>query len=335
MTGFHYAGMVLVATVLLVLAGCSIGPKYQPPIAPTPAVYKESPGQFKETDGWKVAQPSDTMLRGKWWEIFNDPELNALEEQLNVDNQNIKQSFANFMQARALVREARSQYFPTAATTPSFSRSRSSGTLGSSRSGVTGSTGSVTNTGQTSSIASLPLDISWAPDFWGKVRKTVHEFQYSAQLSAADLENQRLTEQASLATFFFEIRGQDALQKVLNDTVEVYKKTLELNKALYETGIGDQISVVQAQTALESAQAAAINLGIARSQFEHAIAVLIGKPAPAFSVPVKPMTTAAPPVPIGVPSQLLERRPDIAASERNMAAANAQIGIAYVASIHR
>jgi NodT family efflux transporter outer membrane factor (OMF) lipoprotein len=175
------------------------------------------------------------------------------------------------------------------------------------------------------------LDISWAPDLWGKVRKTVQEFQYSAQLSAADLENERLTEQASLAAFFFEIRGQDALQKVLNDTVEADKKSLELTKALYETGMGDQIAVVQAQTTLESAQAAALNLGVARAQFEHAIAVLIGKPASVFSVPVRPMTTAAPPVPIGVPSQLLERRPDIAAAERNMAAANAQIGIAYAA----
>jgi NodT family efflux transporter outer membrane factor (OMF) lipoprotein len=251
------------------------------------------------------------MIRGKWWEIFKYPELNALEEQLNVDNQNIKQSFENFMQARALIREAHSQYFPAAATTPSFSRSRSSG-------GV-------------SSFASLPLDISWAPDLWGRVRKTVQEFQYSAQLSAADLENVRLTQQASLAAFFFEIRGQDALQKLLDDTVEADKKTLELAKARYETGIDDQISVVQAQTALESAQAAAISLGVARSQFEHAIAVLIGKPAPAFSVPVRPMTTEPPPVPIGVPSQLLERRPDIAAAERNMAAANAQIGIARVA----
>jgi len=311
MSGLRLAGIVLLATFLFALAGCSIGPKYRPPAMPPPAAYKESPSQFKETDGWKVAQPSDAMLRGKWWEIFKDPELNALEEQLNLDNQSIKQSFENFMQARALVREARSQYFPTAGTTPSLSRSHSSG--------------------QTSNFASLPLDISWAPDLWGKVRKTVQEFQYSAQLNAADLENVRLTQQASLAAFFFEIRGQDALQKLLNDTVEADKKTLELTKALYETGIGDQISVIQAQTALESTQAASLNLGVARAQFEHAIAVLIGKPAPAFSVAVRPMTTAAPPVPIGVPSQLLERRPDIAASERSMAAANAQIGIAYVA----
>jgi NodT family efflux transporter outer membrane factor (OMF) lipoprotein len=311
MTCFRLTAAFFSAAFLLALAGCSIGPKYHPPVTSAPAVYKESPTQFKETDGWKVAQPSDAMLHGKWWEIFKDPELNALEEQLNIDNQNIRQFFENFMQARALVREARSQYFPTAGTVPSFNRS------GTSR--------------QQSTLYSLPLDISWAPDLWGRVRKTVQEFQYSAQLSAADLENERLTEQASLATFFFEIRGQDALQKLLNETVQADKKSLELTQALYETGIADQISVVQAQTALQSTQAAAINLGVARAQFEHAIALLIGKPASEFSVPVRPMTTAPPPIPIGVPSQLLERRPDIAAAERNMAAANAQIGIAYTA----
>ena len=271
------------------------------------------------------------MLRGKWWEIFKDPELNALEDQLNIDNQNIKQFFENFMQARALVREARSQYFPAVGTSPSINRSASSANLGASRGATSGSTGTATFAGQQSTLDSLPLGISWAPDLWGKVRKIVQENQYAAQLSAADLENERLTEQASLASFFFEIRGQDALQRVLNDTVEADKKSLELTQALYDTGIDDQISVVQAQTALQSAQAAALNLGVARAQFEHAIALLIGKPASEFSVPARPMTTAPPPIPIGVPSQLLERRPDIAAAERNMAAANAQIGIADAA----
>lgn len=321
----------LMGAFVLVLAGCSVGPRYHPPVVPAPEVYKESPTQFKESDGWKVGQPSDAMLRGRWWEIFKDPELNALEEQLNIDNQNIKQFFENFMQARALVREARSQYFPTAGTVPSFSRSASSANLGASRGATNGSSGTATFAGQQSTLYSLPLDISWAPDLWGKVRKTVQENQYAAQLSAADLENERLTEQASLATFFFEIRGQDTLQKVVNETVEADKKSLELTQALYDTGIADQISVVQAQTALQSAQAAAINLGVARAQFEHAIAMLIGKPASEFSIPVRPMTTAPPPIPIGMPSQLLERRPDIAAGERNMAAANAQIGIAHAA----
>jgi NodT family efflux transporter outer membrane factor (OMF) lipoprotein len=318
----------LIAAFLLILAGCSVGPRYRPPVTQAPPVYKQSPAQFKEaeTDVWKVAEPSDAMLRGNWWEIFNDPELNALEEQLNIDNQNIKQFFQNFMAARAIVREARAQLFPTATASPSYRRSASSANLGSSFSFSTGA-----RSGLTSTLYSFPADVSWTADLWGKIRKTVQEEQYLAQLSAADLENERLTEQASLATFFFEIRGQDALQKVLNETVEADKKSLELTRAQYDVGIADQISVVQAQVTLESVQATAINLGIARAQFEHAIAVLLGKPASEFSIPVRPMTTAPPPIPIGVPSQLLERRPDIAAAERNIAAANVEIGIAKTA----
>jgi NodT family efflux transporter outer membrane factor (OMF) lipoprotein len=180
-------------------------------------------------------------------------------------------------------------------------------------------------------VFSLPADISWEPDLWGKVRNTVHASQYQAQLSAADLENERLTEQASLAEFFFEIRGQDALQKLLNDTVEADRKALQIAQARYDTGVDDKISVIEAQTTLDSAQSSAINLGIARAQYEHAIATLIGKPASAFFIPVEAKTSAPPPIPVGLPSQLLERRPDIAAAERNMAAANAQIRVAYAA----
>jgi len=318
----------LIAASLLIVTGCPIGPKYRPPVTQAPPVYKETPAQFKEaeTEIWKVAEPSDAMLRGNWWEIFNDPELNALEEQLNIDNQNIKQFFENFMAARAIVREARAQLFPTATTSPTYSRTKSSGNLGRSFSPQTG-----TGSGFISTLYSFPVDVSWTADVFGKIRKTVHEQQYLAQLSAADLENERLIEQAALATFFFEIRGQDALQKVLNDTVEADKQALELTQAQYDTGIADYIAVVQAQTTLESVQATAINLGIARAQFEHAIATLIGKSATEFSIPVRPLTTAPPPIPIGVPSQLLERRPDIAAAERNMAVANAEIGIAKTA----
>jgi NodT family efflux transporter outer membrane factor (OMF) lipoprotein len=180
-------------------------------------------------------------------------------------------------------------------------------------------------------LFSLPANLSWEPDLWGKVRNAVRASQYTAQLSAADLENERLTEQASLAEFFFEIRGQDALQKILNETVEVDKKALEVVRAAYDTGVGDQISVVEAQTTLESAQSAAINLGIARAQYEHAMAMLIGKQASTFNLPVVPRTSAPPAIPLGLPSQLLERRPDIAAAERNMAAANAKIGVAVAA----
>jgi NodT family efflux transporter outer membrane factor (OMF) lipoprotein len=306
------------------LAGCNVGPKYVPPSMTAPPAFKESPTQFKETDGWTVAQPQDATLRGKWWEIYNDPELNALEEQLNIDNQNIRESFENFMEARALVREARAQYFPTVSIGPSYTRSQSSSTLGS------GAIASNT-VGKQSQIFSLPADVSWEPDLWGKVRNTVHANQYNAQLSAADLENERLTEQASLAEFFFEIRGQDALQQILDATVDADKKAVDSEQARYDTGVDDQISLVEAQTTLSQAQSAAINLGIARAQFEHAIAMLVGKPASSFSIPVKPILTAPPPIPIGLPSQLLERRPDIAGAERTMASANAQIGVAYAA----
>ena len=313
-----------VAVFCAMLAGCNVGPRYLPPTMTAPQAYKESPAQFKEADGWTVAQPQDAALRGKWWEIYNEPELNALEDQLNIDNQNIRQAFENFMEARAMVREARSQYFPTVSVGGSYTRSRSSANIGSAS-----SAGSPA--GQQSQVFDLPADVSWEPDLWGKVRNTVRASQYTAQLTAADLENERLSEQASLAEYFFEIRGQDAQQKILDDTVEADKKALEVVRAAYDTGVGDQISVVEAQTTLQMAQSAAINLGVARAQYEHAIAMLVGKPASSFSIPVEVRTSAPPPIPVGLPSQLLERRPDIAAAERNMAAANAQIGVATAA----
>jgi NodT family efflux transporter outer membrane factor (OMF) lipoprotein len=309
----------------LLLTGCRVGPKYVRPPAlaqAPPATYKESPANFPVSDGWKVAQPQDAMLHGKWWEIYNDPELNALEEKLNIDNQNIKRYFDDFMEARTLIAQARAQLFPTLTAAPSFNRSKTSGSLTNS---------ATANTGRESSITSMGLDASWAPDLWGKVRNTIREQQYNAQLSAADLENEKLTEQATLATTFFEIRGQDALQSVLNQTVAEDQKALDLNRSLYETGVGSEISVVEAQNTLENAQAAATNIGIARAEYEHAIAVLIGTNPSAFSIPVKALDAAPPAVPAGVPSQLLERRPDIAASERTMAAANAQIGVADAA----
>jgi NodT family efflux transporter outer membrane factor (OMF) lipoprotein len=257
-------------------------------------------------------------------------ELNALEEDLNINNQNIKEYFENFMAARAIVREARSQYFPTLSTAPSFSRARTSGSLNTTPVN-TSSSGTAPQPQLQSTIYSLPLEASWAPDLWGKVRNTVRQAQYTAQMDAADLENERLTEQASLAEYFFEIRGQDELQLLYNQTVEADQKELDLTRSLYELGIDDQISVVEAETALKSAQAGATNVAIARAQYEHAIAMLIGKVATNFSVPVKPMVVAPPPIPIGVPSELIERRPDVAAAERTMAAANAQIGIARAA----
>jgi NodT family efflux transporter outer membrane factor (OMF) lipoprotein len=325
MTNHRVLAALCPAVTALFLTGCMVGPKYHVPPAAAqapPPAYKESPTQFQDTDGWKVAQPQDAMLRGKWWEIYSDPELNALEDQLNINNQNIKQFFENFMEARTLIAQARSQLYPTLTTAPAYSRSRSSSNLGSS---------ATANPGHESSIGTLGLDASWEPDLWGKVRNTIREEQYNAQLSAADLENERLTEQATLAITFFEIRGQDALQKVLNDTIAADTKSLELTRSLYETGIADRISVVEAENTLQNVQASATNLGIARAQYEHAIAMLVGANASGFSIPVKPATATPPAIPIGLPSQLLERRPDIAASERNMASANAQIGIATAA----
>jgi NodT family efflux transporter outer membrane factor (OMF) lipoprotein len=324
------------AIAALWLAGCMVGPRYHRPDAtpqpPAPS-YKESPTQVQDPGPWKVAEPKDAMLRGKWWEIYNDPELNSLEDQLNINNQNIKQFFENFMAARALVAQARSQLYPTIGTTPSISRSQSSGNTGNltATTGTGGSGTGATTAGRQTSLFALPADVTWAPDLWGRIRSQIHAAQYNAQLSAADLENERLIEQASLASFFFELRGQDALRKIFDETIEADKKSVELTRARFETGIDNEISLVQAQQALQSAEAAGANLGVARAQFEHAIATLIGTPASTFSLPIKPLEHAPPAIPIGVPSQLLERRPDIAASERSMAAANAQIGVAVAA----
>ena len=220
--------------VIVFLAGCTVGPKYHVPPTPAPPAYKElTPESQQETDGWKQAQPQDSVIHDKWWEAFNDPELNALEEQVNVNNQNIKEYFENLMEARAVIREAHAQYWPTVTANPSWARQRSSNNLTHS---------TQANTGQTSTLISFPVDVSWVPDLWGKIRNQVREAQYSAQVSAADLENEQLTEQASLASYYFEIRGQDALQKILDETVQANQKALDVTKAAYETGIDDYIS---------------------------------------------------------------------------------------------
>ena len=318
------------------LTGCTVGPKYHQPAVPTPPAFKEAPPAAaapttspspdtanQDNGNWTVAQPADAKIRGDWWAIFNEPELNDLEGQLNINNQNIKLYFENFMEARALVGEARAQYFPTVSFGPSYSRQRSSSNLGP--------TSATANPGKTSQIYALPVEVSWTPDLFGRIRNQVHAAQYSAQVSAADLENERLIEQADLAEFYFEIRGQDALIDLYTRTVAEYQKSLDLTQAQYDTGVGDQISVVEARTTLQSAQASLTNLGILRAQYEHAIAVLLGKPASDFSLPRRPITTAPPPIPIGMPSLLLQRRPDVAAAERTMASANATLGVAYTA----
>jgi NodT family efflux transporter outer membrane factor (OMF) lipoprotein len=306
----------------LILTGCSVGPKYHAPAVPAPPAFKETPPANPQDGDWTVAQPADAKIRGDWWTIFNDPELNDLESQLNINNQTLKQYFQNYMEARALVREARAQYFPTVNFGPSYNRSRSSGNLSSS---------SAFNSGRTSQIYSLPVDVSWTPDLFGRIRQQVRNAQYTAQASAADLENERLLEQSDLAEFFFEIHGQDALIKLYVDTVANYQKSLDYNQAQYDTGIGDQISLVEAKATLQQAQASLTNLGILRAQYEHAIATLIGKPASEFSIPQRPITTAPPPIPAGMPSLLVQRRPDVAAAERTVAAANAELGLAYTA----
>ncbi|HVU46895.1 MAG TPA: efflux transporter outer membrane subunit [Terracidiphilus sp.] len=307
---------------LTLLAGCRVGPRYAPPATPTATApnYKESTVNFQDAEGWKVASPQDAMLRGNWWEVFNEPELNALEEQLNVNNQNIKIAFNQFMAARAVIAEARAQFWPTITLGPSFSRSRSSGNLHNS---------STANTGQTSTLWAAPLDISWTPDFFGKIRNEVRQAEYASQVSAADLELEKLTEQASLAQYYFELRGQDMLQQILDQTVAADQKSLDAAQGAYDAGTGDKISVLEAQTTLKAAQSADINVGLSRAQYQHAIAMLLGKVATDFSIPVRPMTYTPPPIPTGVPTQLAERRPDIAAAERTLAEANATIGIGY------
>jgi len=335
------------ACAAVLLSGCNVGPKYVKPTAPAaapefkesaPAAYNNPPeGTTNAPDGtWRPAQPQDAALKGKWWEVFNEPELNGLEDQLNINNQNIAEYFQNFMAARAQVREAKSQYYPTLTTNPSFTRQKTPGALhdvtttGTTMGTTTGTGGTTTGTttaGTTSSIMELPFDVSWEPDLWGKIRNTVREYQYATQVSAAELENERLTEQAALAEFYFQLRGQDALQDLYNKTVEADQESLKLTRALYETGIDNDEAVAQAEVTLQGAQETATGIATNRAIYEHAIATLIGKPASSFSLPVKALTTPVPPIPVGVPSQLLERRPDIAAAERTMAEANAVIGI--------
>jgi NodT family efflux transporter outer membrane factor (OMF) lipoprotein len=345
-----------VATTFTLVAGC-VGPAYVKPKADTPTAFKEgSPAAYQGADpgAWQPAQPQDAALKGKWWEVFGEPELNDLEDQLNINNQNIAQFFQNFMAARAQVGIARAAYFPTLTTSPGATRTHSSKALGNgvavnngaTGSGTTGNTGTTTTGGGTTTTGTstgagsvagtagstfnefqMPFDVSWEPDLWGRVRYTVLEARYAAQVSAADLENERLTEQAALAEFFFQLRGQDALQDLYNQTIDADKKSVELTKVLFETGIDSDEDVAQAEVTLANNEATAVGIATNRAIYEHAIAMLIGKPASDFAMPVKVLTTPVPSVPVDIPSKLLQRRPDIAAAERTMAEANALIGV--------
>ncbi|CAN0617512.1 outer membrane protein, multidrug efflux system [Burkholderia multivorans] len=311
---------VAFATAVL-LAGCAVGPDYHRPAAPVPAAFKEAP------EGWKVAQPADRADRGPWWSVYDDARLDALIHQLNTSNQTVAQSAAAYRQARALVTEARAAYFPTVGLTASGSRARTPRTSLSSgtSSSFSGSSGSISNS------YSAGLDASWEVDLWGKVSRNVTAQRAGQAAAAADLANARLSQQATLAQTYFQLRTADALQRLLDDTVASYQRSLQLTQNQYAQGVAARSDVIQAQTQLQSAQAAAIENGVARAQYEHAIATLIGVPASTFSLPPMPLAAEPPVMPLDVPSALLERRPDIAAAERRAAAANEQIGVAISA----
>src|SRR5580658_9052818 len=308
----HQRVLILCATTsLALLSACRIGPKYTTPPVPTPPAFKEStPDAYKSAlpGAWQPARPQDASIKGKWWEMFKEPELDQLEDQLDINNQNIAQYFQNFMSARAQVSEARAGYFPTVTTTPAVTRTSVGGAAGSAATAGTGTTTGGTTGGISPATASptsttptkgrttigdysLPFDVSWEPDLWGRVRNTVLEYRNAAQVSAADLENERLTEQAALAEYFFELRGQDALQDLYNRTIAADRKSLELTRALYDTGIDNQEAVAQAEVTLEDAEAAGIGIAVNRALYEHAIATLIGNAASTFSMPVKLLTT--------------------------------------------
>ncbi|HEY6008932.1 MAG TPA: efflux transporter outer membrane subunit [Geobacteraceae bacterium] len=297
----------------LALAACTVGPDYVRPTVEVPPV-------FKEMSSWKVAQPRDHVSRGKWWEIFNDPQLNILEEQVNVSNQNLAVAEAQFRQAQALVQVARAGYFPTVTAGASASRARRP---------VTTTSGSTVAT--TTSDYTLPLDVTWEVDIWGRVRRSVEAGRASAEASAADLEAVRLSIQAVLAQNYLQLRTLDADKQQLDTTVAYYRRSLELTQNRYASGVVSRSDVLLAETLLKTTEAQAIDVGVQRAQLEHAIALLLGRPASSFALAFAPLTAVPPDIPAALPSQLLERRPDIAAAERRVAAANAQIGFAEAA----
>lgn len=296
----------------LFCTGCTIGPKYQRPVAQTPVALKEMAGNGQ----WKMATPSDALLKGKWWEIFRDPQLNRLEELVNINNQNVKQAEAQFRQARSMVAANHANYYPSIGSSPGITQSDT----GSNARGV-----------GTSQTFSLPVTATWEPDLWGRVRLSVQNAVNNAQVSAADLENIRLSQQALLATDYFLLAAQDMQMALLKDTIEAYAKNLQLTINRYGGGVASKSDITLAQTQLAGAKAQSTDLHIARAQDEHAIAVLTGQLPASFEIPTTKIAGPPPPIPMAVPSQLLERRPDVAANERQVAAANASVGIAETA----
>ena len=312
MTGRAAAAAGLVA---ILLGGCMVGPDYVKPSAPSTPAYKEA-------DGWKVAQPSDHLPRGPWWEIFDDPDLRALEEEVTAANQDLKIAEARLREARAAVRFNRAALFPTISTSFGASSIRESGNRPFLTPGFSGGS---------SGDFLLSLDMSYEVDLWGRVRRTVTAARNEAQATAADLETARLSLQAELALDYFELRAADAQQQLLDETVKAFEAALRLATNRFRGGAAPASDVAQAQTQLDTTRVQATDIAVQRAQLEHAIAVLIGKAPAAFSLPARPLDNRLPDIPIGVPSQLLERRPDIAAAERRVAAANEQIGIARAA----
>jgi len=298
--------------IALFLSGCTVGPKYVRPTA-------EVPADYKETGNWKTAEPSDAISKGKWWEVYQDPQLNALEDQISVSNQNLKIAQAQFLEARAALKISRSNYFPTvtggiSATHYHLSQNRPLATATSEYTDY-----------------QIPADVSYEADVWGRVRRTVEASRSEAQASAADLANVDLSLRAELAFDYFELRGLDAQKALLESTVISYQKALELTQSRYQGGLASAVEVAQAQTILETTRAQATDIGVQRAALEHAIAVLVGKPAASFALPAMPLTIPPPSIPPGLPSNLLERRPDIAGAERRVQEANAQIGVARAA----
>jgi len=310
------------AVLALALGGCTVGPNYKRPAAPAPVKFKES-----LPAGWKQAQPGGAFLPSKWWEIYQDPALNALEEQVSISNQNVLQAEAQYREARAAAREARSALFPTISVNASITETHAGG-VGVTNSGT--GTNSPANSGNRT-FYSLPFNVSWEPDLWGNIRRSITGNIALAQATAADLDAARLLFQAELAQDYFQLHGIDQEAELLGRTAVSYEEFLTLTRSRFASGVASDLDVAQAESQLYSTQASLIELGVQRAQLEHAIAILIGKPPVALSIPVASLGVAPPQVPIGLPSDLLERRPDIAGSERRVAAANEQIGIAMAA----
>ena len=313
---------VLLATVLLLTAACAVGPNYKRPSVPVPPAYKEPAHAAADTSQWKTAEPQDEASRGKWWTAYGDPQLDALEEQVSVSNQTIAQAEAQYRAVRAAVRLARSDFFPTVAV--GASATRSSGVASRSSAPTSSAPPTVTN-------YQLPLEASWEPDLFGRVRRSAESSVASAQASAADLESVRLAMHAQLATLYFTLRGLDTQRQLLDSTVAAYATALQITTNRYQQGVVSGVDVAQARAQLETTRAQAIDLGVARAQVEHAVAILVGKAPADFALAPEAMHDAPPETPLALPSELLERRPDVAAAERRVAAANAQIGVAKAA----